>query len=176
MRKTLIAMALVACLSPPAFAQRAKEPAAAQKASTGEFVREATSGSRFQLLSSQLALTRPVSPQVRQFARNVIRDHQQEDRQLRAILRKEGLRPAEGLTAKQRQKLDQLRAARGRAFEREYINDHVAGHAQAMALFRDYARNGQNPQLRQFAERRLPVVQEHGRKLRQLEARVAEQR
>lgn len=176
MLRALIAIVLIACLSPPALAQRTNGTAAAPSVSTGKFIREATAGNRFEINSSQLALTRSLSPRVRDFARQMIRDHRQSDRQLRQTLRTAGLKKPNGLDARSMRVLAELRAARGRAFERSYIDAQVDAHVRAVDLFRNYSRSGQNRQLKQFADETLPILKEHLRSVQHLEARVAERR
>lgn len=171
MLRIVLAVVMIALLSPTALAQRAKESAAG--ISTHSFMRGTTAANRFEVQSSQLALTRSFSPRVRQFAHLMIRDHQQADRQLSATARTAGLRSPDGLDARHMRLLGTLRKARGQEFERAYIDFQVDAHLRLVALHRNYLRNGRHLQVRQVAERWLPVFQEHLRMAQLLDARVA---
>jgi len=176
MLRTLLAIALIACLPSAAFAQRSNQITAPSKLTTGKFVRNASAGNEFEVRSSQLALSRATSPRVRAFARRMVHDHSKAERQLRATVRKAGLKEPAGLDAKHMRLLGELRNFRGRDFERAYIDMQADGHMQTVAMFRNYVRNGHNQQVRQLAEKTLPILQEHLRMVQQLEARVAERR
>ncbi|MCL4766034.1 MAG: DUF4142 domain-containing protein [Hyphomicrobiaceae bacterium] len=177
MLKHLIAILLIACSIPPASAQRASENAAAPAMSTGRFVREASAGNRFEIQSSQLALTRSPSPEVRTFARRMIADHRQADRQLRAAARAAGptSQPAT-LDARHLRLLAAVRNARRPAFETTYIDSQVEAHVNAVALHRAYVRAGQNEQVRQAARQVLPVLEEHLRMAQRLDRSLTARR
>lgn len=172
MLRIVLAIVMIAMLSPAAVAQRAKDGAAAVTAHN--FVRGTTAANRFEVHSSQLALTRSLSPRVRQFARLMIRDHRQADRQLTATARKVGLGTPDGLDARHARSLGMLRNARGPEFERAYIDSQVDAHLRLVSLHRDYLRDARHPQVRRVAERWLPVFQEHLRMAQFLDARVAQ--
>lgn len=171
MLRILTALLMIAMLSPAALAQRTKDTAAA--VGTHTFVRGTTAANRFEVQSSQLALTRSLSPRVRQFAHLMIRDHRQADRQLTTTARKLGLRTPDGFDAWHMRLLGTLRNARGPEFERAYIDSQVDAHLRLVSLHRDYLRDARNSQVRRVAERWLPVFQEHLRMAQFLDARVA---
>ena len=49
----------------------------------------------------------------------------------------------------------------GQEFDRAWLYGNVAGHTKAVLKFRDEAREGQNEQIKQFAQQTLPVIQKH---------------
>ena len=62
---------------------------------------------------------------------------------------------------KHTQMLEQLRNASGDQFDRLYATIQVQAHQEAVSLFQNYAQNGDNPQLKQWAQKTLPDLQKH---------------
>src|SRR5712671_2681649 len=66
-----------------------------------------------------------------------------------------------GLDAEHQKKLDELKAKSGKEFDRAYDQMQLQAHEEAVALFSDYARNGDNPDLKAWAAKTLPHLREH---------------
>src|SRR5215212_6606090 len=176
---TLAILASTALLPTLAFAQTqpaqplapAQPSAQGQMAQPGapsaaEFVTKAASSSLFEIQSSQMALQQSQNTQVRDFAQKMIQDHTKASDQLKAA--------AQGQTvpttpdAEHAQMLQQLNGANGVDFDRRYVQLQLTGHQEAVALFDRYAQNGDNPQLKQFAQQTLPDLREHLQMAQQL--------
>jgi putative membrane protein len=63
----------------------------------------------------------------------------------------------------------------GEDFNEAYANNQVVAHEQTIELYRDYLKNGQNSDLKQFAEKMLPTLEEHLQQAKQLQTRHVEQ-
>jgi putative membrane protein len=57
--------------------------------------------------------------------------------------------------------IDVLQSLQGAAFDREYISQQMAAHSKALALLKAYGGEGDDAELRQFAQSTIPVVQKH---------------
>ncbi|WP_431267455.1 DUF4142 domain-containing protein [Dankookia sp. P2] len=57
--------------------------------------------------------------------------------------------------------LQQLQGASGAELDRIYVSQQIAAHQQAVDLFGNYGRSGDNPLLKQWAAKTLPDLQEH---------------
>jgi putative membrane protein len=57
--------------------------------------------------------------------------------------------------------LEQLHGERGANFDKDYDHMQLAGHKEAVALFENYAHNGDNVALKRWAAATLPHLQEH---------------
>ncbi|ASN80354.1 DUF4142 domain-containing protein [Deinococcus ficus] len=98
------------------------------------FAQQAASGDLFEIQSSQLALTRAASPDVRAYAQQLIADHTAASQRLKAL--------ASGLqvplpTAPQRPHaalLTQLGTLQGAAFDQAYMAAQLTAHEQAVNL------------------------------------------
>lgn len=126
------------------------------------YVAKAGAGDLYEIQSSQLAVQRATRPGVREFAQMLVTDHTRTTQLVADAARSDGLTPPPPrLEAAQRSMLRQLERARPRDFDRLYLNQQIPAHQQALALHRDYARNGNGPALRRVAGDAVPIVQHH---------------
>jgi putative membrane protein len=50
---------------------------------------------------------------------------------------------------------------KGTAFDHRYIHEMVAGHTQAIEIYKKEATDAENAALKSYAEQALPVLQKH---------------
>jgi sporulation protein YlmC with PRC-barrel domain len=62
-----------------------------------------------------------------------------------------------------------LQSASGPGFDRDYVQMQVTAHRDAVSLFDQYAQNGDNQQLKQFAQQTLPTLREHLQSVEQIQ-------
>lgn len=122
----------------------------------------------YQLAAAKLAQSKGRSPQVRDFAAQMLQDATVTGDELR-----DAARHARGVTVNpqptpaQQQNLDALRQA-GDDFDKVYSRQQVAAHEQVLATLRDYADNGMDPALSEFAADAANMAADHLRLARQL--------
>ena len=125
-----------------------------------QFAQQASAGDQFEIRSSQMALMRSSNPEIRQFAQQMIDAHTATSATLAA--RAPLLLPAAltgTLNPRDNQMLVQLAASSN--FDRDYAAMQVAAHREAIGLFSNYARSGQDENLRSFAAQTLPHIRQH---------------
>jgi putative membrane protein len=66
-----------------------------------------------------------------------------------------------GLDSEHQQKMDQLQKLSGRQFDEAYNRDEVQNHENMGTLLLQYAQNGDNSDLKQWASKVLPEVRQH---------------
>ncbi|CAA9493046.1 MAG: hypothetical protein AVDCRST_MAG39-894 [uncultured Sphingomonadaceae bacterium] len=134
------------------------------------FVPMAASSDTFEINSSQLALQRATGADTRAYAQMMIRDHSNTTQQLSAAARTSGIEPPPpGTMLPMHQALfEQLQnAGTGAAFDRTYWTLQAQSHQMALDLHSNYARNGDQPALRQVAQTATPIVRMHLEEARQ---------
>ena len=57
--------------------------------------------------------------------------------------------------------MDKLASLQGRDFDRSCERDAVKAHEKAIKLFKHEAQRGQDPDLRAFAQKTLPTLEQH---------------
>ena len=151
---TALALGVAGCMTPMASAPPMAVTSAAQ------FVPMATSSNLFEIESSRLALDRARNPEVRRFARQMIRDHNTATRRMAAVVASTGMpMPPPAMTPKHQAMLTSVQGAAD--FDAAYMGAQVMAHQESVALFTAYGSNGDVPQLAAFARQTLPNLQMH---------------
>lgn len=125
-----------------------------------EFVEKAAISGQFEIQSSQLALKQSQDEQIRDFAQEMIDDHQKANEELKRLAMQEKINLPTELDQAHRDKLEQLREA-GDGFDSMYKRMQHEGHQKAVKLFDAYTREGDNETLKDYAEKTLPILKEH---------------
>jgi putative membrane protein len=163
------AIVLAACAGPgsqhggaPATSSASSSSASRLSALDGEFVMRAAQSGMAEVEASRMAVTRASSPEVRDFAQTMIRDHTDANEQLMRIASSKGMPVARELNAQHRAQLNALAALQGAQFDRAYVQQMgVQAHQEAVDLFSRQASQGTDPELRDFAQRTLQHLREH---------------
>jgi len=56
--------------------------------------------------------------------------------------------------------LDKLKGLNGKDFTKQYNSDQVSGHKDAVSLFERYDKGGDNPELKDWANKTLPTLRD----------------
>jgi putative membrane protein len=174
----LALLPMAACTSNPVnpVASTVPQPAAAAptvSAADQQFAMQAAASDQFEIQSSQAALKISRNPSVRRFAQRMIDAHTQTTQQLSQITATKGMALQPALEPAQQKMLADLQAVSpGRAFDRAYLNDQVVGHQAAVTVFQNEIANGSDPDLKDFAQRTLPIIQGHLSDARRLGGRA----
>lgn len=131
-------------------------------ARTEKFITNATIANKFEIDTSKLALDRSEDAEVRAFAQRMIEDHTKAGESMKAVLPTDA-NPTLGsmYDAKHEAKLDQLRNIREDQFDAAYVKVQTQAHDEAVTLFGDYAKNGDEKDLKDFAAATLPTLKAH---------------
>jgi putative membrane protein len=149
-------------LAAPAFAQSVTQPSPAQIAAPDQkFVHEAAIGGKAEVELGKIAERNGESKPVKDFGQQMVTDHSRINDQLAAWAKKNDFRLPDALDSKHQADADRLGKLKGGAFDRAYIADMVQDHQQDAQAFQQEAQTTQNPELKQFAQQTLTVVQHH---------------
>ena len=125
------------------------------------FVEKAAQDSIAEIDLGELAKERAESEEVKQFAQRMIDDHGKANEQLEEIAKSKGaVIPTEAGEehSKLRAELGELE---GEAFDQKYMAAMAEDHQMAVDLFQKQAEEGEDPELKSFAEQTLPIIKEH---------------
>lgn len=166
MKKILLASVFVMTAT-SAFAQSATESTGVNSAlgvapKTGDFILQASASDMFEIESSKLALQKG-DEATKAFAQQMITDHEKTSAELKALLAggKVQGNPVTALTEDHKEEVDELAKLEGAEFNEEYIDDQVEAHEDAVDLFKRYAEEGENAELKAWAAKTLPVLEHH---------------
>jgi putative membrane protein len=125
------------------------------------FVNEAASGGLAEVQLGQLAQQMASSPEVKQFGQRMVDDHTTANQELQSIAATENLTLATQPGKSEQAAQQRLQQAKGAAFDRSYTEQMVQDHEKDVAAFRKEARSGQDPAVKAFAQKYLPVLEQH---------------
>jgi putative membrane protein len=138
--------------------------AASTSPTTRSFVQSATIANNFEMQAAQIALRNSGNDEIKQFAQEMVDDHAQLASQMKAAVSAAHITAGQAtspLDGKHRKVLEALRTTTGDAFDDMYVKTQVDAHNDAVKLFTDYAQNGENPALKDFAAKTLPTLRHH---------------
>ena len=133
----------------------------AQDMTAQDFVTQAASGGLFEVQSSELALQSAQDTEIQEFANQMITDHTTNNQELMAIAQAENLSMPAELGSPHAEMMQALQSAEGEAFDSAYVQNQVVAHETAVTLYQTYAEGGDNEALMAYAEKSLPVLQQH---------------
>ncbi len=138
-------------------------PAPASTQATADFVHKASTTSLFEIESSQLALQKSQDPAVRAFAQKMVDDVTKSQAALQTAVNAAAGAPQPDimLDAARQADVDALTNATPGGFDHLYAELQVHAHEDAVHLYGDYARSGDDAALRAYAGDALPAVQDH---------------
>jgi putative membrane protein len=83
------------------------------------------------------------------------------DNELKPILQQGGLKAPNALDKEHQNLLQQLSSMTGARFEERFRTQQIDGHEKAVKLFESYAKNGQNADLKRWAQSAIPMLENH---------------
>ncbi|MBF4210687.1 DUF4142 domain-containing protein [Pseudomonas donghuensis] len=144
--------------------------ASTQADSNNAFVSEAIGAGMAEIQTSQLALEKTQSPQVKAFAQQMIKDHTKANQHLLDLAKQHGFSVPDdaALTSKARKMM--LQVQDGASFDAAYATHQVDAHEQAVRLFDEESRSTSDPDdLRTFAKSTLATLKHHLEMAKQLQ-------
>jgi putative membrane protein len=125
------------------------------------FVMEAGHDGHAEVEHGKLAQKNASRPAVKEFAQRMVNDHTKAGDELGPIAKKLGMKVPSGMSDKHAAEQKKLAALTGDKFDQEYIAHMVQAHESAVTLFQKQAKHGEAKELRDFAAKTLPTLEEH---------------
>ena len=138
-----------------------------------DFVKDAAAGGMAEVALSKLA-EKSENPDVKHFAERMVRDHTAANAELTKIAAGLGAETPKALDTEHQRTHDQLRSMHGKAFDQQYMRVMVEDHNEAVKLFRSEAGSTGEGQLKQFAQKTLPTIEQHQKMAVDLSHRLAQ--
>ena len=154
--RTALPLAVLSLLALPAQAEDAAKK-------NKNFIEKAAIGGMFEVETSNIALTRSTNPDVKAFAQEMVADHTKAGDGLKEAVKASGIDVAVPpiLDEEHQKKVTALKDVDAKDFDEDYIEAQEDGHDKTIALFEDYAKDGENAVLKKFAADTLPTLKTH---------------
>jgi putative membrane protein len=131
--------------------------------STSDFVQKAAMSDMYEVEAGKIATQKGKSEVVKTFGQMMVEAHSKTTEELKGIVASESIKvdlPTK-LDTRHQKLVDELNAASDAEFDKTYAKQQVDGHQDAVSLFDAYAKKGDNAALKAFAQKTLPVIQQH---------------
>jgi putative membrane protein len=129
---------------------------------TEDFVKEAATSDMYEIESSKLAAAQG-DQALKSFADQMVADHTKTSSELKQIVSSGNLKielPTT-MTEDQMEAINKLKSMQGADFTKEYLSQQEDAHEDAVDLFTRYGSEGDNPELKAWAEKTRPALQHH---------------
>jgi len=119
-----------------------------------------------------LAAQKGTNRAVKEFGQRLVQDHKKANDELMSIATKRNFQPARDMGDKHKAMQEQLAQLTGQEFDRHFVKHMIEAHQKAITLFRAQASSGKDEELKAFAARTLPVLQEHLKMAQQIQSNL----
>jgi putative membrane protein len=126
-----------------------------------KFAMAAAVGGMEEVQLGQIAAQKGASEEVRQFGQHMVDDHTKANQDLMQVASSKSWTLPTALDAKHQADVQKLSAMSGDAFDREYVKMMVKDHKKDVAEFQKESTRGADTDVKSFATRTLPTLQEH---------------
>jgi putative membrane protein len=126
-----------------------------------KFVKDAALGGMTEVELGKLAAEKGSSEAVKQFGQKMVDDHSKANEELKQVASNEKMDIPDSLDSKHKSRIDKLSKLSGSDFDKAYLKDQVKDHQQDVSEFQSEAQGGTDPNVKQFAVKTLPVLQDH---------------
>ncbi|MBX6319083.1 DUF4142 domain-containing protein [Pigmentiphaga sp.] len=137
------------------------------------FLQDAAESGQLEISASQLAERNASHPDVKSFAKMMVADHTAVDSELKALASRKGVELPSEPTRKVRSAVNDLQKKNGADFDKEYAEEiAVDAHEDAVKLFEKAAKDAEDAEVKAFAAKVLPNLQQHLAKGKELQSLV----
>lgn len=163
--------ALLVCVAPAQGAEKdgkSGDVAANDK----KFVMQAARDGLAEVELGELAATQATSASVREYGQHLKSDHAKANEKLKEIAKKRSIELPTALNEEQKSAAAKLKAMRGEAFDRAYLQQMISDHRKAIELFEKQAQSASDDALKEFAAETLPTLRSHLEQAQDLEKKI----
>jgi putative membrane protein len=145
---------------------------AGQRGDTATFVTMTGQANLAEVDAGRLAVKKTSNAEVKSFAQHMIDDHTQANAELSDLAHKKGIdMPAQADEAHQKDAA-RLAGMNGAEFDHAYMMVMANDHQKVVSMFEKYANEATDPDVRAFAKKMLPTLQDHLKMARALSEKL----
>ncbi len=126
-----------------------------------DFLMDAAMGGLEEVELGRWATQKGTSEAVKQFGQRMVTDHSQANTELMTLATSKGITLPSALDEKHQKEVAKITAMSGAAFDRAYAKKMLSDHKKDVSDFEKQSNRGTDPDLKAFAAKTLPTLQEH---------------
>ncbi len=132
-----------------------------QNSADRTFMSTAAEANLAEIDTAKLVGQKSTDPAVKDFANRMVTDHTQSSQSLASLAEVSAIKlPTEPGLMERNQK-SELQKLSGVRLDDAYLRDELQGHKEAIAAFENEIENGQNQEVKNYAVKTLPTLQDH---------------
>jgi putative membrane protein len=144
----------------------ASQPSAAARIklaqSDADFLKQAAEAGAMEVEAGKIAVAKAVNTQVRGFGQQMVDEHGKANAELSALAIRKGIDVPAAPSLAQATKIKLLSSRDGAGFDRSYAQTFgVRAHRDALDLFQKAADHASDPEIKAFAAKALPALEQH---------------
>ncbi len=126
-----------------------------------KFLTNAAQGGLIEVQLGQLASTKGSSESVRNFGQRMVTDHSKANDELKQLAAQKGVTIPTSVSHHEQSMMEHLQSANGKDFDKAYADHMSKDHKKDVKEFEKQAKHAKDPDLKDFAEKTLPTLQDH---------------
>jgi putative membrane protein len=154
-------MVVAVTVATAAWAQQTSSGSSRATSADSAFAMKAAQANMAEIELGKLAQQKAASQEVKKFGQQMIDDHGKSLDELKGIAMKKSMSLPAEIDAKHKALEDRLAKMNGAEFDRAYIQAMVDGHKEVAAEFRKESQSGADSELKAYAAKTLPTIEEH---------------
>jgi putative membrane protein len=170
--------------TPPASAQPASSDSSSASSSAAsssasntsgnpdqQFMSDAAKGNREEVQFGKMVVAKTSDPAVKRFAQMMVDDHTKALNQLQQIAGNKNVTLPDGLPDDAKDLQDKLTSESGQQLDKDYMDSMVQDHQKDVQDFQQASQNVQDKDVKQWAAKTLPTLQQHLKRAQQVDAK-----
>jgi len=137
-----------------------------------KFLENAARGQQEEVVLGQLAQQKASNQAVRDFGQRMVTDHSKLNDELKALATQKGATLPTQMSHSERSTTSHLQNESGASFDQAYIKDMVKDHKKDVKEFEKATNDVTDPDLKAWAQKALPTLQQHLQMAQNLESTV----
>ena len=126
-----------------------------------KFFKDAASGGMMEVQLGQLAKDKAQSQEVKDYGSRMVTDHGKANDELKQLAQQKKWTLPTKLERKHKSMVDKLQKVSGAEFDKQYMKGMVMDHNKDVEEFRKATQKVKDPELKAWAEKTLPVLEQH---------------
>jgi len=132
------------------------------------FVKEAAEAGLAEVQMGQIAQQNAQNQSLKDFGSRIVADHTKANQELMQIASQKGIQTPTAMNSRDQQMIQHLSSLNGAEFDKMCEKHAVEAHLKAVKAFKIEAQRGQDADIKAFAEKTLPTLEEHLKTARDL--------
>lgn len=137
-----------------------------------QFVTEAANGGMKEVELSNFVAQQTKNADVKQLAERIAQDHQSANQELKSAAQQAKAEVPGSMDDKANQELNNFKKMSGSRLDRMYVQHMVEDHQKDIQKFQQQADSGSSSQIKMFAQKTLPTLQEHLQMAQQTQSKL----